>query len=118
MPAEFYTKSMLYEVFIRRAHQCERQRRNGADNSFMQNIMRKESGGASANRLPSLEKQMEKVKGYMEKALDKFLKRKLSEEEAAVLSSLKARLASAHSATALMEIVEEGLAVTDRFKPS
>lgn len=118
MSAEFYKESMVYEAFIRRAHKCERQRRHGASNSFMQNLMRAEAGRASVNHLPGYGKQLETVKSYMDKALGKFLKRKLTDVERSAIENLKDKLAVAHATSELMQILDEGLATTDRFKAS
>lgn len=87
--------------------------KNGADSSFMESLMNIENGSA---RSGNLEKQLAKVKGYMEKALDKFLKFKLTEDERAGLLQLKKDLEGAYSSSQLMRIVKDGLALTERFK--
>lgn len=118
MSNDFYSDAMPYEWFICRAHNCLRQSRNGADMSFMRNLMFAEAGSNAVSHLPKYDKQLEKVKGYMDKALDKFLKRKLTAEEKSKINELKERLVMAYSTSALMQIVEEGLEVTQRFKES
>ena len=62
------------------------------------------------------EKQLEKVKGYLEKALDKFLGFKVTEDEAMDLRRLKADLTAAYTSSQIMRIVEKGLEITRRFK--
>jgi len=116
MSKDFYTDATPYEFFIRRAHKCLQQRRNGAHMSFMRNLMLAEVGNSAVSHLPKYDKQLEKVKGYMDKALDKFLKRKLTTDEKSKLNELKEQLIVANSTSALMQIVEEGLVITQRFK--
>lgn len=113
MSPENYGNTLLYEYFIRRAHNSSRTTRNGADSSFMAILMNIEQGTA---RKGSLDKQITKIKSYMEKALDKFLKFKLTEEERTAFLQLKKDLEPAYSSKQLMRIVESGLELTQRFK--
>jgi hypothetical protein len=76
-------------------------------------LMNIEQGTA---RKGNLDKQITKVKGYMEKALDKFLKFKLTEAERMAFLQLKKDLEAAYSSAQLMLIVENGLELTQRFK--
>lgn len=113
MSPDNYGNTLHYEYFIRRAYKSLRTTKNGADSSFMEALMNIENGTA---RSGNLDKQLTKVKGYMEKALDKFLKFKLTEDERAGLLQLKEDLEPAYSSGQLMRIVTDGLALTQRFK--
>lgn len=110
---EDYQNSVFYETFIRRAHKSEKTPRNGADALLMASLINHEKGKA---RTGNHEKQLEKVKGYIEKALEKFLRLKITEEEARDLQRLKSDLSSAYTSSQLMRIVEKGLEITRRFK--
>lgn len=113
MTAEDYKKTLLYETFIRRAHKSLKTTRNGADALLMAALINHEKGVA---RTGNHEKQLEKVQGYIIKALDKFLSRRLTEDEASSLNRLKANVAASYTSDQLMRIVEKGLEVTLRFK--
>lgn len=110
-----YVKASPYEVFICRAHNCDRGMRNGADLSFMRNLIDTEEG-KGFDFLPSYEKQMAAIKKYINKAIDKFLKKKLNNEEKDILHQLKVQVGQANSSAILCEVVDQALQVTDRFK--
>jgi hypothetical protein len=116
MATDFYSESMPYEFFIRRAFKCQRQMRNGADISFMQNLMRTEAGSSSVSHLPDYDKQQQKVSAYILKAIDRFLTFKLTDEEREKLLRIRQKLQIAYGSAALMEIVEAGLEATHRFR--
>ncbi|MBK9015721.1 MAG: hypothetical protein IPM82_17570 [Saprospiraceae bacterium] len=90
--------------------------RNGADQCFMRNLMWAEVGSPNVKHLGSFEKQLAPVKKYMDKALDKYLKLKLTAEEKAQFFQLKEQLITANSTTVLNLIVEKGLNLTQRFR--
>lgn len=111
---KFYTESMPYEWFVRRAHNCQHQLKYGADHSFMRNLMLAEIGSNSVNHLPNYDRQLSTVKMHLEKAFAKFLVMKITEDEENKLKDLVKQIESAHSTSELMEIVEAGLVVTKR----
>ncbi len=113
MSVKNYQDATHYEYFIRRAHKSLKTTRNGADALLMQSLMNLENGTV---RRGSPERQLEKVKSYIGKALDKFLKLKLTEDEKAGLLQLKANLEPAFSSEQLMQIITKGLDLTQRFK--
>ena len=115
MERDFYTETMPYEHFICRAYQCFPQRKNGAQHSFMQNLMMAEHKVSYVSHLSKFDKQFGVVKNYIDKALKKFLKMNLTQEEHQNILSLQERLESASSSIILMEIVNDGLKVTQRF---
>ncbi len=116
MNSDSYQKGAMYEAFIRRAHQSVKTSSNGADSSFMQNLIDMESGRSNVKHLGSADKQVEKVKGYIDKALDKFLSKKLTDEERQQLTILKMRTERAYSSADLMGVVNAGLEATQRFR--
>jgi len=103
-----YTSSFSYEIFICTAHNCERGMRYGADSSFMKNAMTMERGKTSARHLGSFQKQFEKVKNYISKALLKLSKRKPFSAEAAFFTALNDELAFATSTKTLIDIISRG----------
>lgn len=113
MKPDNYGNTLHYEYFIRRAHKSLRTRRNGADSYFMEALMNAEHGTVRGG---NQDKAFEKVKTFMDKAFDKFLKFKLTDTEKEGLLSLKADLDMANSSSELMDIVTKGLELTQRFK--
>lgn len=115
--AEAYGQGIMYEYFIRRAFNCDRGTRHGADVGFMRNLIDTENGASwMKNHRHSYEKQFAAVSTYIGKALEKFLKQNLKDDERAKLTELNERLAAASSSADLMAIVNEGLEATQRFK--
>lgn len=113
MKPDDYGNTLSYEYFIRRAHKSIRTRRNGADSFFMEALMNAEHGTVRGG---NPDKALEKVKTFMGKAFDKFLKLKLTDGEREGLLSLKSDLDFAFSSSQLMDIVTKGLELTQRFK--
>jgi len=115
--AEAYGQGIMYEFFIRRAFNCDRGMRHGADVGFMRNLIDTENGASwMKGHRHSYEKQFATVSTYIGKALEKFLKQNLKEDERAKLTELSERLAVAASSVDLMAIVNEGLEATQRLK--
>ncbi len=110
-----YGEAFMYEVLIRRAHKCKRGARHGADVCYMKNLMDAEKGSSHVRHLGSFQKQFLSVQGYLIKALDKFLSKKLSIEERARLTQLRNRTEKAFSSQQLLDVVNDGLDVTERF---
>ena len=113
MSPEKHGSAMSYENFIKRAYKSLRGKKNGADSSFMEILINHEAGTARAG---NHDQQLTKVKGYIAKALDKFLTFKLEEDERSGLLQLKEDLEPAYSSEELTRIVRQGLALTQRFK--
>lgn len=57
MSATEYTQAMNYEMLIRNAFNCQRGTKNGADLSYMKNVMSMERGETFIKHLGSYEKQ-------------------------------------------------------------
>ena len=116
MDAQAYADGSMYEIFICRAHRKQRHEITKADGAYMKNLINTENGQNLQRLTGSYEKQLEAIKKVMDKALDKYLKFKLTPEERQTLERLKSSLERAtHSAT-LMSIVNEGINATQRFK--
>ncbi len=116
MDGEAYTKGLKYEFFIRRALKSKQDFSKGADVSYMRNLINTENGMDLSRLVGSHEKQLEKIRKFMDKALDKYLKLKLTAEERLILERLKEELTYSFDSEALMAIVNEGLEATQRFK--
>lgn len=112
---EDYARGLSYEYLIRRAHKCVRGSRNGAEGSLITNLVAAENGNRHSF-LPTKEKQLEAVKKYLAKALEKFLSMKVTEEERETLTYLKDRTLNAYSSVELSGIVERANELTLRFK--
>lgn len=116
---EDYTSSMSYEIFIRRAHGCDRNQK-GASLDYFRNLQNTESGRLKLAALGSAAKQLTAVKGYLEKAVAAFIKprrgRKLSLVEVQQMESLLLRFAQSSSAVELLPLIEQGLEITQPYK--
>ncbi len=109
MSVEDYTRAMKYEYLMRKAFNCQRGSRNGADLCYMQNAMTMERGETFAKQSGSFEKQFEKVKTYISKALIKLAKTNPYFKEAEFFNILNERLKFLNSTSDLMDIVNSAL---------
>lgn len=116
MNGEIYAQGLQYEFFMRRALKVRQDHSKGADDSYMRNLINTENGMDLTRLVGSHDKQMEKIKKFMGKALDKYLKLKLTPDERSTLEGLQQKLAVAYDSRSLMQIVEVGLETTQRFK--
>lgn len=107
MNTEFYRQATKYENLIRIAFDCPRGMRNGADLCFMQNAMTMENGDTYAKHLGSFEKQFEKVKQYISKALIKLSKTKPFSVEKELFLNLESELVYLNSTSQLMYVVDQ-----------
>lgn len=110
--------AFYYEAFIRRGLKCERDFKKGADKAFMKNLIDTEQRASWTKILGSYDKQLDKIKKYMNKAFTGYYKRKLTEEESNALVRLHERLDQAYHAQELVSICKEALEVTARLKES
>lgn len=101
-----YTKGMSYENFIRRAFQCDNGSKHGAQVSFVRNLIDTENQEAWVKQLPKFEKQLEKVKDYLTKAIEKYLKRNPSPNEKVSLLALNEEVKTAYTSSQIVSIVE------------
>jgi len=117
MNQNFYVESMPYEWFMRRAFGAHSvQTKPGVKNSYMQNLMWAEVGSANVKHLGSYDKQLVKIKKYIDKALEKYLKFKVTSEEKEQLLKIKEDLLTTYTTKELMQLIDMGLKITERFK--
>ena len=110
---ETYQQGNFYEFFIRRAFKCERGL-HGAETTTFKILLDAEYGN-----LPSLkdyDKRLEKVKGYLVKAVQKFLKRKPTPNEKEGLEQLELQVQNARSASELARLIDRGINITMRYR--
>jgi len=111
-----YGKGIPYEAFMGRAFKCmERDTRKGTCGSIYELLIQLEDGTALYRKV-SYAAQLEKLKKWLEKAINAFLKRKLDPAEQVLLRQLLFFLRSAQTSSDLELIIEKGLDVTQRFK--
>lgn len=114
-----YGRSMMYEIFIRRAFKTDRHNpRYKGDVAFMTNLIDSENGRSNVAHLPSFEKQLAQIKTNITKAIDKFLSPawRLTHEEKNELLVLKTRLTNAYSSSQVLEIVNAAVELTNKYK--
>lgn len=112
-----YQQGSFYEIFIKRAHRVyDGNSRNGGQGSYMKNLLDTADGQDLRRLAGTYEQQFAKVVGYMQKAIDKYLKMKLTQEERQAMELLDIQLKRATSAGQLMSIVQEGIEITQRLK--
>lgn len=114
--ANSYTEAAPYEAFIMRAYKCERGTKYGADVSFMRNLIESEKGKTGAAHLAGSERQLQKIKEYLNNAIDKFLARKIKDNQKQMLELLRPKIASAPSSVELRLIIAEGLEITNNLQ--
>ncbi|MCR9015335.1 hypothetical protein [Aquiflexum gelatinilyticum] len=110
---ETYMHGNSYEFFIRRAFNCERGK-HGAETAYFKFLLMADIGKNFLSK--PYEKQFKDVKGYIIKAIDKFLQRKPTSDEQIFLASMRARVESAENATDLVNPIIEGLHATQRYR--
>lgn len=113
MAGESYANGMNYEIFIRRAFKCERGK-HGAETALLQSLLEADAG--RNNLMTPYTKQFEKVKTHLMKSIDKFLSRKPTENEYNGLVQMRNQVMNAHSASALIHVIEFGLNLTQRYR--
>ena len=115
---EAYKHGSFYEIFIHRAHKNSDTSKPGFHGSVIQNLARVENGNTSFVKWHgSFEKQLEKAKKYMHKAMDKYLKmKKISPENLQRLQILNDKIDRANSSDDLMSIVYESNELTQIVK--
>lgn len=76
MELDYYRKGRTYELFIMKAFNCKKGKRNGADESFMIALFINEQCKTVEKPRVPYDRQLYKVKMYIEKAIIKLKKRK------------------------------------------
>lgn len=106
MSIDAYRKGTPYEMLIRMAHNCPRGMKNGADSAFMANLINAEKGERQY-KLGSASQQLEKLKSYLLKAMEKFFKVKVRPEEKTVLYNAVEIIKEAGSSATLLDVIDE-----------
>lgn len=109
MTSKEYTEASNYEMLIRNAHNCHRGHKNGADLNYMKNLMSMERGETFAKHLGTYDKQMDKVKLYISRALVKLSQTKPYSKEEHFFAGLGEELNNLNSTAGLMVIVNSAL---------
>ncbi|MCT3924545.1 hypothetical protein HZP94_15145 [Elizabethkingia anophelis] len=116
MGAKDYTEAVKYENLVRIAFNCPRGMRNGADQCFMQNAITMERGETFAKHLGSFQKQFEKVKLYLSKALVKLANKNPFIVERAFFLNLESKVHLSTTTNELMNIIDLALKKTYSIK--
>lgn len=109
MSTQDYIRATRYEHLVRNAFNCDRGSRNGADLSYMQNAMTMERGETYAKHLGTFEKQFEKVKSYVSKALIKLSKTNPYKRESLFFLQLEQGIEDCYSTSQLLKIVDDAM---------
>jgi len=115
---ESYKNGSNYEIFIHRAYRNSDTSKPGTHSSVIENLILVENGDTSFVKWHgSFEKQIEKAKVYMHKAMDKYLKMKsISKDNLERLDVLKHKIDMAYSSDDLMQIIQETIELTQTEK--
>lgn len=116
MEAKDYTEAVKYENLVRMAFNCPRGMRNGADQCFMKNAITMERGETYAKHLGSFQKQFEKVKLYLSKALIKLANKRPFILEKPFFLNLESKVHSSTTTDELINIVDSALRKTFSIK--
>lgn len=113
-----YKKGSDYETFMHRAFRKSDTSKPGMHGSMIQNLIRVENGDTSFVKWHgSFEKQFEKVKIYIHKAMDKYLKmKKIPPENLARLEVLNFKIDRVYSSDDIMSIIKETIVLTQCVK--
>jgi hypothetical protein len=106
------------KFFIHRANKNPDTSKPGTHGATIENLIRVEKGDTSWVKYHgSYEKQLEKIKLYMHKAMDKYLKmKKIPSENRKRLEALKYFIDRAYSSDDLMNIIYESIELTQGVK--
>jgi hypothetical protein len=113
-----YKDGMNYEIFMHRAFKSSDTSKPGMHCSIIENLLRAEQGDTSFVKWHgSFDKQFEKVKYYMHKAMDKYLKmKKIPSENLNRIEILNSKIDRAYSTDDLLTIIVETIELTDSVK--
>jgi len=109
-----YGDSYLYEAFMKRAHRSERNFSRGIDNSKFRLLEHIENG--DYGKKTNYPKQVQKLKAYLGKAIEKVRKWKLNTTESAQVDHNAVLIARASHGDELAAAIEGLLEATQRFK--
>ena len=110
-----YAAAMCYEYFIRRAFKCG-YNQHESKNAYFKNLIDTERGSDITSLVGSYDKQLARIKKNIEKAINKFLKSKPTEEETIGLNQMIEELPQLYQTKDIRNLLDRGLIITDRFK--
>jgi hypothetical protein len=105
-----------YENLMHRAYQSSSTRNPGAHHAEFENLIRAEYGKSPVKYLPSFEKQLEKIKKYLDTAFDKFLKMPKLADKHDEIKIQKDITIEANSSDILIEVIKNTIELTDSAK--
>ncbi len=113
-PAFAYKEGSFYEIFMHRAFNTTDRTKPGMHGSAMQNLINVENGNTTMiDFLGNFDKQLNQVKKFMHKGMDKYLtNNKLSVENKYTLRTLKQGIDHSDTSLELMNIVYKTLDIT------
>jgi hypothetical protein len=111
-------KCSYYETYIHRANRKYDTLKPGGHGSIIENFIRVENGDNSFVKWHgTYEKQLGKIKFYMHRAMDKYLKiKKIPKGNREKLEFLKYQINNAYSSDDLMKIIRETIELTQCIK--
>lgn len=112
MPIDSYAEGMSYEIFMRRAFPNNDNNKPGMHLSCLRNLIDKENGESWVSHLPSTKKQLEKVKGYMDKAFVKLINSNKDVGVKSVLMGLQEQVFESSASDELIRAIRKALEVT------
>lgn len=110
------TQVMSYETLIRRAFNCPRQKKHGAQKEIMRNTMWAEQGKSCVASLGSFQKLFDKMRNHLSKALLKLAKTKPDSQSSELFILLEERLWHTTDTNGVMEIVNIALDETVKLQ--
>ena len=111
-----YGRGIPYEMLMLRAFKLvQRDAKRGTCGSIYEQLIRLEDGTALYRKV-SPQKQLERVKKWIEKGINAFLKRRLRPEERQALEYLLVKLHSAYYSDELDIIISKALDVTQPYR--
>lgn len=112
------TKAMSYETLICRAFKrrgYHSLKRNESSHTYS-NFVDASNGKVMLKKLGNYDKQLTVVKNQVTKAIEAFLKRKLTIDEASGLLLLKHRLSNIYYEPDVYSIIQQALDITQPYK--
>lgn len=107
MTKDYLRKGRNFEILIRRAYNCERGRKYGADAALYLELVKLE---LEDNESIKYKWRFQKLKNYINKALSKLRKRKRYHESDNIFSPIQLELIKAKNVDDLAKIASLGLA--------
>ena len=107
MKKDYYAEGIRYERLIRIAYNFKPSKGNGADKGFMRNAIWAENGASYVKHLGSYEKQLEKVKVFISKALIKLSNTKPYNNAGEYFLWLNSKVKNAYSTEELLYVIDK-----------